>query len=66
MDYLVGQLHEEWGTMAYHHDSLLTDGVQRDFVTYAWKDGEWSRGIFMLERMAWDPGIEGSLHIMVM
>ena len=66
MDYLVGKLHREWGIVPYHHDSLLIDGVQRAFVTYVWQDGEWSRGIFMLDRMAWDPGIEGSLHIRAM
>lgn len=65
-DYLVGRLHEELGIVPYYHDSLLTDGVQRASDTYAWQDNEWSRGSFMLDKMAWDPGIEGSIHIRVM
>ena len=66
MEYLVVQLHEEWGTMPYHHDSLLIDGVQRAYVTYAWQDGDWRKGIFILDRMDWDPIIEGSLHTKAM
>ena len=66
MDYLVGKLHEELGIVPYYHDSLLTDGVQRASDTYAWQDGEWSMGSFMLDMMVWDPGIEIFLPIKVM
>ena len=35
-------------------------------TSLAWQDGEWSRWSFMLDKTAWDPGIERSLHIKVM
>jgi len=62
MDFLVGPLHEGLDMVPYYHDSLLIDGMRRAFSTYTWQGSEWIKGSFMLDRMAWDPGIEGFLH----
>lgn len=62
MDNLVGLLREGLDMVPHYHDSLLIDGMRRDFGTYTWQGSEWSKGRFMLDMMAWDPGIERFLH----
>lgn len=63
MAYVVRQLHEELGIVPHYHDPLLTDGMQGTSSTYTAQDSKWSKGSFKLDRMAWDPGIEGFLHV---
>ena len=43
------------------NESLMEWGT-----SLAWKDGEWSRRSFMLDKTAWDHGIESSLRIRAM
>jgi len=41
-------------------ESLMEQGT---FGTSIGQDSEWSKGSFMSDKMAWDPGIEGFFHI---
>ena len=63
MAYVVGELHEELGIMPHYHDPQLIDGMQGNFATCTGHDNEWSKGRFMLDGMARDPGIEGFFHV---
>ena len=60
-----GELYTTWGD---HVD--LPSGFSKSLMEWgtslAWQDGEWSRWSLMLDKMAWDPGIERFLHIRVM
>ena len=60
-----GELYTTWGD---HVDlpSGFSESLMEWGTSLAWQDGEWSRWSFMLDRMAWDPGIERSFHIRVM
>ena len=44
-------------------ESLMEQGT---FGTFTRQYSEWSEGSFMLDRIAWDPGIEGFFHIRTM
>jgi len=63
VDYSIGQLHGELDKVLHYHDALLIDNMQRAFSTHIWMDNEWSTVCFTLNRMAWDPSIEGFLHV---
>lgn len=62
MDYLVRPLREGLDMVPHYHDSLLIDGMWRDFGTYTWKGSEWRKGSFMLDMITWDLGIEEFLY----
>ena len=60
-----GELYTRWGDHVYL-PSGFSESLMKWGTSLAWQDGEWSRWSFMLDRMAWDPGIERSLHIRAM
>ena len=66
MDDLVEQLHVEIDSTLYDYDALFTGGIQKASGTCIRLDSEWRKVCFTLIRMAWDPGIERSLHIKAM
>ena len=66
MDYSVGQPHGELDRVLHYHDALLIASMQRASCTSIWLDSKWRKVCFTLIRMAWDPSIEGFLHVETM